>query len=150
MKPNIAVPSNMYIHILILSCLSTLVHTNTFYHETGLNLTLRLQVLCQNIHFKILRIFFFNPRNIHKSAFCYEFEVTQYNINWQKEINYQICIRANRKCVSCCTLFLPTLNFTEVIKSLIYNRSRENISLLTERKILKLQKLWREICSVTN
>jgi len=64
MKPNIAVPNN---HILILSYLCTTVQSKKLYLETGLNLTLPLYVLCQNIHFKILRIFLIQgiKRNMH-------------------------------------------------------------------------------------
>jgi len=80
---------------------------------------------------------FLNPRYIQKIAFSYEFEFTQYKINWQQQANYKICISVNRNCnVSCWRRFLPTLNCTEIIKGLNYNRSRENISLLKERMIL--------------
>jgi len=151
MKSNKAVPNNTYNHTLIVSCLCTTVHTNTFCLETGLNLTLTLHVLCQNIHFKIFRIFLWFEE-YPEQYIVLQIEVTQYDINWQQQTNYQICIKVNRNCnVSSWTRFLPTLNGTDVLKGLNCNWNRENITLLTERMIMKLQKLYkREIWFVTD
>jgi len=42
--------------------------------------------------------------------------------------------------------FLPTLKCSKLIQGQNYITSNENISLLTERKILKLQEMLRERC----
>ena len=109
MKPNIAVPNKTYNHILNLSYLCTIVHSITLYVETGFkNVTFTSFV--SKYTFQILRIFYLFEEYPVKYI-LFRIQDMQYNINWQQDNSYQICIRVNAKCyISSWTRFLPTVS----------------------------------------